>query len=116
MVVDYSQISATSYAAFFADGVLGDTPVPSCSAIDGRRCQSACARGALSLAASSATPGESRFNALQTCSIVSSGFFPPQPLRMAGYERQHQQTQHFRAKVSSISPTLLRSSAGKLGR
>src|SRR3954463_4442074 len=57
MVVDYTRILATSYDAFFAGGVLGETPVPSCSAVDGRRCWPACARGALSLAASPATPG-----------------------------------------------------------
>ncbi len=34
------------------------------------------------------------FNARHTCSSVTSGFFPPQPIRLAGHEAQHHQTQH----------------------
>src|SRR6266851_7107705 len=33
------------------------------------------------------------FSARHTCSRVISGFFPPQPIRVFGYEPQHQQTQ-----------------------
>ena len=34
------------------------------------------------------------FNARHTCSSVTSGFFPPQPIRLAGHEAQHHQAQH----------------------
>ena len=34
------------------------------------------------------------FNAWQTCSNVTSGFFPPEPGRLAGGKRQGYQAQH----------------------
>src|ERR1700676_4167515 len=49
----------------------------------------------------------SRFNALQTCSIVTSGFSPPQPLRVAGYEGQHQQAQRLVPHQGGVVPPLI---------
>src|SRR6202162_1389585 len=49
----------------------------------------------------------SRFNALHTCSIVTSGFFPPQPPRVAGYEGQHQQAQRLLPHERRVVPPLI---------
>src|ERR1700731_970039 len=49
----------------------------------------------------------SRFNALHTCSIVTSGFFPPQPLGVARYEGQHLQTQRLVPHQPGVAPALI---------
>ena len=49
----------------------------------------------------------SRFKALHTCSIVTSGFFPPQPLRVAGYEGQHEQTERMVTHQPGVVPPLI---------
>ena len=49
----------------------------------------------------------SRFNALQTCSSVTSGFFPPQPLRVAGDKGQPQQAQRLVPHQPRVVPPLL---------
>src|SRR6516225_1955455 len=41
----------------------------------------------------SSQSAHSWFNASHTCSIVTSGFFPPQPLRLASDKGQRQQAQ-----------------------
>lgn len=44
------------------------------------------------------------FNARHTCSAVTSGFFPPQPLRMEGDKSQDDQRQRQMADQSDIVP------------
>src|SRR5271165_6599221 len=46
------------------------------------------------------------FNASHTCSIVTSGFFPPQPLRLAGYKGQRYQAQRQVTHQRHIVPPL----------
>src|SRR5579884_2896668 len=49
----------------------------------------------------------SRFKALQICSIVSSGFFPPEPLGVPGDETQHQQAQRLVPHQRRVVPPLV---------
>src|SRR4051812_37151982 len=46
------------------------------------------------------------FSASHTCSIVTSGFFPPQPLRLAGDKGQRHQTQRQVTQQRHIVPAL----------
>src|SRR5215210_5429223 len=47
------------------------------------------------------------FNAWHTCSAVTSGFFPPQPLRVGGDESEDNQSQRQMPQQPRIVPTLV---------
>src|SRR5262245_28575700 len=51
-------------------------------------------------------PAHTRLRARHTCSAVTSGFFPPKPLRLAGHERQRHAAQRQVTHQRHVTPPL----------